>query len=377
MGVTSIEWTDLSWAVVNGCRRKSAGCEACYAERLAATRLRHMPQYKGLAVYGKNGPRWTGETRLWTPYLTMPLRRRKPSRIFVADMGDLFYEGVTDIDVAAVWGVMAACPQHTFQILTKRPERMLSWLTEYMPALAMDERGIASAPCEHETVLRAAFDALGGDEGEGRRLASAWDRMRAAQRTRESGAPWPLPNVWLGTSVEDQKTANDRIPSLLQTPAAVRFVSYEPALGPVDFTRISRSNVGRNALRVEPRLWNGLTPRPEQYLDWIIVGGEAGPGARPFDLAWARSTVKQCREAGARAFVKQLGANVRDVNDGRFSGDEDEPHAWPGNTSFEHDPRDGYQGAPVRVRLRHRKGADMEEWPRDVRVREWPEARHA
>ena len=150
MGKTSIEWTDVSWPVINGCRRVSRGCENCYAERLAATRLAHLPKYQGLAVIkrgppkvlrrdfadgsvglrqvdGKARPQWTGEARLWAKDLDMPLRLRKPSRIFVCDMGDLFYEEVPDEQIAAVFGVMAACPQHTFQVLTKRPERMREW----------------------------------------------------------------------------------------------------------------------------------------------------------------------------------------------------------------------------------------------------------
>ena len=133
MGKTSIEWTDHSWPIINGCRRISPGCGGargvggCYAERLISTRLSKTKKYGGLARFGKNGPQWTGATRLWLPDLDMPIRLRKPSRIFVADMGDLFYEAVTNEEIAAVFGVMAAASHHTFQVLTKRATRMREW----------------------------------------------------------------------------------------------------------------------------------------------------------------------------------------------------------------------------------------------------------
>lgn len=371
---TSIEWCTHSWPVVNGCRRKSAGCESCYAERLAATRLRHTDRYRGLAVFREGkGPQWTGETRLIRDELTMPLRLRKPARIFVADMGDLFYEGVDDITIAAVFGVMAACPQHRFLVLTKRPERMRKWFTEWMPRFADDQRGIVSAPSEHESVLRAAFELIGNDVLAHRLLTPAWERMRAVQHTVAYRDLWPLDNVDVGVSVEDQKTADERIPLLLSLRDHVGgalWCSYEPALGPVDFD-LPRCEVCGEASDCVGD--DGATPfcsyheRECSYghwldfedengdaanggLTWIVVGGESGPGARPFDLAWARSTVAQCREAGTKVFVKQLGARpVRRIT---------------------HAPHEGAALAPLH--LRDRKGGDMAEWPADLRVRELP-----
>lgn len=133
MNKTSIAWTDYSWPIVNGCRRVSSGCGGsdgggCYAERLAATRLAHTPKYEGLSRMTPSGPRWTGETRLWEPDLLAPLRLKKPSRIFVADMGDLFYEGVSDETIDRVFAVMALAKRHQFQLLTKRPQRMRAYL---------------------------------------------------------------------------------------------------------------------------------------------------------------------------------------------------------------------------------------------------------
>jgi protein gp37 len=347
MGRTSIEWTDQSWPVVNGCRRISEGCTNCYAERLTATRLSQTPKYKGLAVFGKNGPRWTGEARLWAPHLDMPLRLKKPSRIFVADMGDLFYEGVPDWVIAAVFGVMAALPRHTFQVLTKRPERARGWLR------SLEGYDPGDALAEHAAAVLERFEE-----------PEAAGKLRAAHRF---GAPfprgWPLPNVWIGVSVEDQATADERIPILVDTPAAVRFVSAEPLLGPVDLRlflpklRVVTLDPSPEERRLMTDTITGKDMTPEGFpctgvltvagLDWVIVGGESGPGARPFDLAWARELVRQCRWAGTACFVKQLGARpVEDYNPG--------------------------EAFDCGVALRDRKGGDMAEWPEDLRVRQFP-----
>jgi protein gp37 len=313
MGKTPIEWTDQSWPVINGCRRVSAGCENCYAERLTATRLSQTPKYKGLAVFGKNGPRWTGEARLWLSHLDMPLKLKKPSRIFVCDMGDLFYEGVSDDTIAAVFGVMAACPQHTFQVLTKRPARAREWF-RWVEEQAKGRHRIP-AIIEHAACI---LSGLGGNA----------DQLRRASNKLGFGqsSGWPIPWVWLGTSVEDQSTADERIPLLLDTPAALRFVSAEPLLGPVTIQPGHLGGIGHLASTFGNPLIN-----------WVIVGGESGPGARPFDVAWGHALVDQCAAAGAPCFVKQLGAK------------------------------------PLGQRLKDRKGGDPSEWPADLRVRQFPQ----
>jgi len=296
MGKTSIEWTDHSWPIVNGCRRISPGCESCYAERLISTRLSKQPKYAGLAVYGDHGPRWTGESRLWVPHLDMPLKLRKPSRIFVADMGDLFYEKVTNEEIAAVFGVMAAAPRHTFQVLTKRPERMAEW---FLWIAEHARQNALAAPDDPWWPVRDCLGYAG----------------RILGREPQGGASqnWPLRNVWIGVSVENQEYADARIPVLLEIPAAVRFLSIEPQLGPVDLTRLTI---------VKPRPPNGpgvylnaLTGHvagPDEVLpahvDWVIVGGESGPAARPFDLEWAYGIAAQCKVAGVPIFYKQGGA---------------------------------------------------------------------
>lgn len=262
---TKIEWTHRTWNPVRGCSMakgsETGGCLNCYAARMSA---RNLPELKSpttgqsFARILESGPRWTGDVELIEKALHLPAHWRSPQRIFVNSMSDLFHEALPDEAIDRVFAVMATCPQHTFQVLTKRPERMLRYLNGK-----------------------------------------------------------PLANLWLGTSVENQATAEVRVPLLLQVPAAVRFVSYEPALGPIDFA---------------------------QGVDWIIVGGESGPGARGFDVAWARRTIEHCEIEGSACFVKQLGAR----------------------------PFEEVGGEHRRLVLLDRKGGDWNEWPADLRVREFP-----
>jgi protein gp37 len=243
MGKTSIEWTDASWNPIVGCTEVSPGCANCYAARLAATRLSGVPAYKDLAILNNGKPRWLGNVAFLAERLEEPLHWRKPRRIFVCDMGDLFHESVDNELIDAVFGVMARCGQHTFQVLTKRPQRMQEFFS----------------------------------------------RPRTYSRIA-----WPFCHVWLGVSVENQRFADERIPLLLQTPAAVRFISAEPLLGQVE-------------------LWRSCPPAKDgrwaiKQLDWVIAGGESGPHARPMHPDWARSLRDQCQAAGVPFFFKQWGA---------------------------------------------------------------------
>lgn len=264
---TSIEWCDHSWPVINGCRRVSEGCRRCYAEKLTATRLRTQPKYKDLAVYTEGGPRWTGESRLWLPHLGMPLTIKKPSRIFVADMGDLFFEGNSNEEIAAVFGVMAACPQHTFQVLTKRPQRAADWFAW----------------------IAATLVSNGGPDVNAARGVRwhAWNYLVDEIKVHNDSQPWvwPLPNVHLGISAENQDAYNERFLVLVhQCPAAVYWVSAEPLLGPIR-----------------------LRGTGHIHANWIVVGGESGSGARPMHPDWARSLRDECAESGIRFFFKQWG----------------------------------------------------------------------
>lgn len=242
---TSIEWTDETWNPVTGCDKVSPGCDHCYAETIAH-------RFAG-------GPAFPNgfDVTLHPERLGLPLGWRKPRRVFVNSMSDLFHTNVSDEYIARVFATMARAERHTFQVLTKRPARMRSLISD------------------------------GGQ----RLLEATTDEETAGALY---GAPWPLPNVWLGVSAEDQRWADIRIPALFGTPAAVRFVSAEPLLGPIDLT--------------SPRLLapDVLTGR----LDWVIVGGESGRGARPMHPDWARSLRDQCSAAAVPFHFKQWGEHL-------------------------------------------------------------------
>ena len=331
---SSIEWTEKTWNPVRGCSIVSPGCHHCYAMKQAHRFSGPGRAYEGLTKQTKAGPQWTGVVRTVKDALLEPLSWRKPQRVFVNSMSDLFHEDVPDAFIDQVFAVMALAQQHTFQILTKRPARM----REYVTSRGGSHRGVQIA-----AIL-----------------------MNVVSDKRTPQISWPSPNVWLGVSVEDQQRADERIPLLLQTPAAVRFISAEPLLGPVSI-RLSGGVPLKDGTR-----WSGTLP----VLDWVIVGGESGPAARPFEPAWARAIVRECRAVNVPVFVKQLGAHIITRNDDGWEGDT--PRSWPMDTDYEEDLhgfRDAYQGAPVRVRLTSRKGGDMAEWPEDLRVRQFPEVR--
>jgi protein gp37 len=355
MGLTSIEWTDASWNPVRGCEKVSPGCKHCYAETVAARFSGPGQPYEGLVklrASGKHGRAvWNGKVRMVDDHLADPLRWKRPRRVFVNSMSDLFHEGLTNEQIAAVFGVMAAAPRHTFQILTKRAERMREWF-EWMErrAVARSEELGTSAYAHADVCQLAALDR--GVEGV----------LHPIKGTLRSW-PWPLPNVWLGVSVEDQQRADERIPHLLATPAAVRFLSVEPLLGPVDLRTVTyqtdcRACAGRGTCGICD---GGKVEKAAlDALDWVIVGGESGPGARPCRIGWIRSIVEQCRGAGVPCFVKQLGAVSLGLEHGHRSAQ------WESTTTLASGPR---------LLLANRKGGDPSEWPADLNVRQFPEAR--
>jgi protein gp37 len=271
---SKIEWTDETWNPVTGCSKVSQGCKNCYAERL-------WPKVAG-AEAKRTGEPPRPFTQIAEHYdrLETPLRWRRPRRVFVNSMSDLFHEDISDEFIADVFAYMAYARQHTFQVLTKRPHRMAALLGRADFSEMYDTSGALA----HD----AACEIL-GQRGEFDPNARSKDDIRAMDDTL------PRPNVWLGVSVEDQATADERIPLLLQTPAAVRFVSYEPALGPVDFSEFLQDD----PLTPDKIAWCGL--------DWIIAGGESGPGARPAHPDWFRSVRDQCAAAGVPFFFKQWG----------------------------------------------------------------------
>jgi protein gp37 len=258
----------------------------CYAEKIAGRFSGPGLPYEGLATRGKNGARWTGVVRLVPEALAAPLRWRAPQRIFVNSMSDLFHEELSDEHIAAVFGVMAACPQHTFQILTKRAERMRRWFG-WMDRFAKSANGRGTT---HTAACLALAQPL------------CAHRELRRDTTAIMSRPWPLPNVMLGVSVEDQQRADERIPHLFATPAAVRFLSCEPLLGSVDLRR-----------HLEAQVHEFQCP-PDYGLKWLIAGAESGVGARPMNLDWIRSLRDECVEAGIAFFFKQDAVRGRKVS---------------------------------------------------------------
>lgn len=255
---THIEWTDATWNPVTGCSVVSPGCTNCYAMKWAGTRLQHHRSRYGLTVGSKAGPVWNGEVRFNAEWLDQPLRWKRPRKIFVCAHGDLFHENVPDEWIDRVFAVMALCPQHIFQVLTKRPDRMRKWVSRAV--------GLAQAAQCGGTVIADELPYVTGAICH-----------PAGQRD------WPLPNVWLGVSVEDQARADERREDFANTPAAIKYVSYEPALGPVDWAG-----------------WN--------FVDQIISGGESGSAARPSHPDWHRATRDFCAANDMAYFFKQWGA---------------------------------------------------------------------
>lgn len=348
MAATEIEWATDVWNFVRGCRRVSPGCGGaagvggCYAERQAIRHSGPGAPYEGLVRSTKQGPRWTGVGRFVPEKLAEPLKLKprkngERRRIFVNSMSDLFFEEFSNEEIAAGFAVMAACPEHDFLILTKRAERMCDWFSwvRSIPA--------AGANITERSVLRIAASNV-------ETLADR-DPFRSFSKWNALGQIWPLPNVWLGVSAEDQQRADERVPLLLECPAAVRWVSAEPLLGPIDFQRIN----GRFDSLAQDRL-------APNSLSWIVVGGESGPGARECDAASLRSIVAQCKRSRVGCFVKQLGATIR-VPDSEQLGDVES--GWtPFARTCESDDN--------LVRLQSSKGGDISEWPHDLRVRQFP-----
>ncbi|MDF2434870.1 MAG: hypothetical protein JWP44_4501 [Mucilaginibacter sp.] len=292
MGTTTgISWTDATWNPVRGCTRVSAGCQNCYAEVVAARFSGPGQPYEGLARRVNGHARWTNKVIAVEKHLHDPLRWKTPRRVFVNSMSDLFHPDVEIATLIEVFAVMALAESHTFQILTKRPERMA--------------RLVGEAIFQFEV----------------------WSRARQLGLGPECRV-WPLHNVWLGTSVEDQAAADQRIPHLLRSTAAVRFLSCEPLLSPVHLEiGCDRSllcgweDVGGpgvyNTLTGE--WWPAVGNSEQEYagritdlpcIDWVIVGGESGAGARSMDNTWARSLARQCQDAEIAFFGKQAGTEL-------------------------------------------------------------------
>lgn len=276
MADTSIEWTDRVLNPTSGCDSVSPGCDNCYALGMAK-RLKAM----GQPGYQRDGdPRTSGPgfgLTLHPEKLDQVRRWKKPAMIFLNSMSDIFHEEVPDEYLARVWATMAETPQHTYQILTKRHGRM---------------RSLLNRPSFRDNLV-------------------------------DGGATWPMRNVWLGVSVEDQKWADIRIPALLDTPAAVRWISAEPLLGPITLRQQEWIHEPDCLIHNDCVCW----PNYDAHLDWVVVGGESGPGARPMRPEWARSLRDQCSESGVPFLFKQAGSVL--AREWGAKGKGGDPAEWP------------------------------------------------
>lgn len=338
---TLIEWTDHSsnplryrdaaGKVVWACVKKSTGCRNCYAEAIA-----HR--------YRKGGPFSLAQVRQVTPFLDeqecrrlLTSRKLSGKRVFIGDMTDVFGEWVPFELLDRLFAVFALRPDVTFQILTKRPERM----SEYLMGPLNRWEGVHEALdrlCStlDDGTVPAKLDPLNGRKFIVPR--ALWAKAPAFP----TGLQWPLPNVWLGASCEDQAAADERIHHLCTIDAVVRFISCEPLLGPIRLQHGFEFD-GKGGMRER-----GYLRSPgSRCIHWVIVGGESGPGARPCNVEWVRSLIAQCRSAGVACFVKQLGSNAR----------------GPTKVADSNGPR---------LTLRDRKGGNTAEWPTDLNVREFP-----
>lgn len=290
---SKIEWCDATWNPIVGCSRVSAGCENCYAEKVAY-RFKHITKFENVVCEDK--PKWNNSVFFDDKALEMPLRWKKPRRIFVCSMGDLFHKNVPDEWIDKVFAIMARCPQHTFMVLTKRPERMRKYVQSCDEYNKSDFISELAKGCLYE-----------------------WHKNGRK-------------NLWLGVSVEDQDSAVDRIPYLLDTPAAVRFISAEPLLGPIDLTKIEDRNFRHfpnsiNAL--EGSIWlSGSCGESSRTitcakLHWVIVGGESGKNARPMHPDWVRNLRDQCQASNTPFFFKQWGKYAPNWDTGNYFNDGD------------------------------------------------------
>lgn len=300
---TSIEWADKTWSPIIGCDRVSPGCDACYA--ISTARIREANPHPSIAAAFAGttqrtdvGIDWSGRINLLEDRLAEPLRWKKPAKVFVNSLSDLFHKNVPDDFIAKVFAIMALTPQHTYQVLTKRHARMRSVLRDECTCGASHTPGTHFRSKMAWAVSKANPDRIAGlpDDAE----------------ERVSRASWPLPGVWLGVSTENQHWANLRIPALLDTPAAVRWISAEPLLGPIDLARISAGSRQQPDMVYDalgqrygvPGRWQAPT---SARLDWVVAGGESGPKARPMHPDWPRALRDQCSAAGVPFLFKQFG----------------------------------------------------------------------
>lgn len=357
MAETAIEWTDKVWNPTVGCTRVSDGCRHCYAFELHD---RRHAAYRAGAKLPAQYAKPFKDVQLMPDRLDQPLHWRQPCRVFVNSMSDLFHEDVPDEFIDRVFAVMALAGEHTFQVLTKRPQRLRHYLDGWVHG---------QCPRCSDYGMRCTHQKAYGADRVARACGAMGFSLGMAAEVNAAMLQLPLPHCWLGVSVEDQQRADERIPLLLQVPATVRFLSCEPLLGPID-TCLSNDLIScphchgfggplHDGSSPEERLFNTCTKQcvacggTGNALHWVIIGGESGPNARPCNLEWIRSLVQQCRKAGLACFVKQLGSRpvpqtMQDI--------ELIAASHCGRRFIGFDP----------------KGGNPDQWPEDLRIREFP-----
>lgn len=331
MSKSKIEWTDYTFNPWEGCTKVGPGCDHCYAE------ARNQRFAKG-ENWGTGAPRRRTSAANWKQPLKWNREAEKEGvryRVFCASLADVFDNEVDPRWRADLFRLIRNTPNLDWLLLTKR---------------------IGNA----ESMIR--------------------DALIKGHLLTSGSTPWPWPHVWLGATIVNQEEADRDIPKLLKTPAAIRFISAEPLLGSINLSHLSVPDDADRHDGPWMLTWDALggfratSPYSgtdgNSTLDWVIVGGESGPNARPCDVSDIRSIVLQCKAAGVPVFVKQLGRNVIDRNDAGFEGDDGDD--WPGPVEVEDVGPCSWQGEPVRVKLQDRKGGDMTEWPEDLRAQEFP-----
>lgn len=331
---TSIGWTQsddgregATWNAMRGCSRtiaegaEQSGCGdasggGCYAERNGWRFAGPGLPYEGLVRMTPTGARWTGKVKLVDKHLLDPVRWVSPRRIFTTSVSDPFHERYTNETIAVVFGVMVITPHHIHQCLTKRAKRMREWFAWLEREAASCNAGVGMSPAAYcfsllqRYVQHAELDYAFRFTDTERKLVARGDLVEAACK-----ATWPLENVWLGVSCENQPATNERVPMLLKTPAAIRFLSCEPLIGPIDLENV-RHRLGESSFETGSVLEGndgfGLSA-PRNAIDWVISGTESGPGARACDVEWLRLIRDQCERAGVAHFLKQANEDLTPV----------------------------------------------------------------
>lgn len=319
---TKIQWTEETWNPTAGCSKVSPGCKNCYAIK-DAIRLsgNNNPKISEKYAGTTSGNNWSGHINLASnDTLLKPYFWSRSRRIFVNSMSDLFHENIPFEWIDKVFSIMALSPQHTFQILTKRAERMRDYFASFNKSSAIARGMVCSEWLQNVLNVEAVDKVIKANFSKG------------------------LPNVWLGVSVENQKSADERIPLLLETPATVRWLSCEPLLEKINLTFVENDGYKLNCLTGRQTDMGRPCEDASSKIDWVVVGGESGTNARDCRVSWIQSIVRQCQSADVPVFVKQLGSKAYQ-NDLICSG---------------------------YLPLKNKKGGDISEFPQDLQVREFP-----